>query len=110
MLSTARFQVWFKSCIFCRPPAVYPGVLNDVEATDKSIAAGGKDSVKNEYGVSDPYATGARKAINTKELMQKLQKIQSISLKVRHSFSYPFRFILWPHVANLSRCAPGIME
>jgi len=60
------------------------GVLNDVEATDKSIAAGGKDSVKNEYGVSDPYATpGARKAINTKELMQKLQKIQSISLKVK---------------------------
>ncbi len=33
--------------------------------------------------MSDPYATpGARKAINTKELMQKLQKIQSISLKV----------------------------
>jgi len=60
------------------------GVLNDVEATDKSIAAGVKDSVKNEYGVSDPYATpGARKAINTKELMQKLQKIQSISLKVK---------------------------
>jgi hypothetical protein len=54
-----------------------------VDATDKSIAAGGKDSVKNEFGVSDPYATaGARKAINTKELMQKLQKIQSISLKV----------------------------
>jgi hypothetical protein len=63
-------------------PAGYAGVLHDVEATDKSIAAGGKDSVKNEYGVSDPYATGARKAINTKELMQKLQKIQSISLKV----------------------------
>ncbi len=59
------------------------GVLNDVEATDKSIAAGGKNSVKNEYGVSDPYATGSRKAINTKELMQKLQKIQSISLKVK---------------------------
>ncbi len=59
-----------------------------MDATDKSIAAGGKDSVKNEYGVSDPYATpGARKAVNTKELMQKLQKIQSIALKVCSDFS-----------------------
>jgi len=34
------------------------GILNDIEATDKDIAAGGKNSVKGEYGVSDPYAIG----------------------------------------------------
>ena len=32
-----------------------PGVLHDVKATEKSIAAGGVDSVKDpETGVSDP--------------------------------------------------------
>merc|ERR1719409_1916174 len=35
----------------------YIGVLHDVKATEKSIAAGGRDSVKDEEsGVSDPYA------------------------------------------------------
>ena len=43
----------------------YIGVLHDVKATEKSIAAGGHDSVKDsETGVSDPYNTkyGAKKA------------------------------------------------
>ncbi len=58
------------------------GILHDVEATDKSIAAGGKNSVKGEFGVSDPYATpGARKA-SAAELVQKIDKIERISLKV----------------------------
>ena len=36
----------------------YIGVLHDVKATEKSIAAGGKDSVVDpETGVSDPYNT-----------------------------------------------------
>ena len=56
--------------------------MNDIEATDKDIAAGGKNSVKNEYGVSDPYASGAKKAISTTELMHKLEKLQSLSRKV----------------------------
>jgi hypothetical protein len=60
------------------------GILHDVEATDKSIAAGGKNSVKGEFGVSDPYATtpGARKA-TAAELVQKINRIESISLKVK---------------------------
>jgi hypothetical protein len=34
----------------------YIGVLHDIKATEKSIAAGGRDSVKDaETGVSDPY-------------------------------------------------------
>ena len=36
----------------------YQGVLNDVKATEKSIAAGGVDSVKDsKTGVSDPYVS-----------------------------------------------------
>ena len=58
--------------------------MNDVEATDKDIAAGGKNSVKNEYGVSDPYAIGggAKKAVDTAALMQRIRRIEAISLKV----------------------------
>ncbi len=63
------------------------GILHDVEATDKSIAAGGKNSVKGEFGVSDPYATpGARKA-TAAELMQKINRIQRISLRVTRDLS-----------------------
>ncbi len=67
-----------------RSPARRAGILHDVEATDKSIAAGGKNSVKGEFGVSDPYATtpGARKA-TAAELVQKINRIESISLKAR---------------------------
>eukprot|EP00277_Geminigera_cryophila_P043212 CAMPEP_0173075768 /NCGR_PEP_ID=MMETSP1102-20130122/11899_1 /TAXON_ID=49646 /ORGANISM="Geminigera sp., Strain Caron Lab Isolate" /LENGTH=486 /DNA_ID=CAMNT_0013945271 /DNA_START=186 /DNA_END=1646 /DNA_ORIENTATION=+ len=36
----------------------YIGVLHDVKATEKSVAAGGRDSVKDgETGVSDPHGT-----------------------------------------------------
>jgi len=59
------------------------GILHDVEATDKSIAAGGKNSVKGEYGVSDPYAIGAKKAVNTASLMEKIHRIEAISLRVK---------------------------
>ena len=47
------------------------------KAMDKDITPGGKNSGKNlnEYCVSDPNA----KTINTKDLMQKLQKIQGQS-------------------------------
>ncbi len=71
------------------------GILHDVEATDKSIAAGGKNSVKGEFGVSDPYATpGARKA-TAAELMQKIDRIQRISLRVTRDLSFTnFRFVL----------------
>ena len=57
--------------------------MNDIEATDKDIAAGGKNSVKNEYGVSDPYAIGAKKAVDTASLMEKIRRIEAISLKAR---------------------------
>ncbi len=35
----------------------YIGILHDVKATEKSIAAGGKDSVKNDNGISNPYVS-----------------------------------------------------
>ena len=36
----------------------YIGVLHDIQPTEKSIAAGGQESVKDpETGVSDPYTT-----------------------------------------------------
>jgi len=64
------------------------GVLNDQEASAQDIAAGGKNSVKNEFGVSDPYATGSKKAVpavSTAELKQKLQRLQALSGKVKQA-------------------------
>lgn len=50
----------------------YIGVLHDVKATEKSIAAGGKDSVVDpETGVSDPY--------NTEYKTEKTQELSSLS-------------------------------
>jgi len=57
------------------------GILHDVEATEKSIAAGGKNSEKGEFGVSDPYAI--KKAVQTQTLMQKISQIEKISLRVK---------------------------
>ena len=56
------------------------GVLHDVKATEKSIAAGGRDSVKDEEtGVSDPYNI---KKANTKAVLQaKVNKLKQLVLK-----------------------------
>jgi hypothetical protein len=64
------------------PPVTLPGVLHDVKASDKSIAAGGRDSVKDsETGVSDPYA---EQMTRTKaELQAKFAKLQSLALKTK---------------------------
>merc|ERR1719504_339259 len=59
----------------------YIGVLHDVKATEKSIAAGGRDSVKDEEsGVSDPYAI---KKASASELKAKIQKLQALALKTK---------------------------
>ena len=59
----------------------YIGVLHDVKATAKSIAAGGRDSVKDEEsGVSDPYAI---KKASASELKAKIQKLQALALKTK---------------------------
>jgi len=59
----------------------YLGVLHDVQATEKSIAAGGRDSVKDkESGVSDPYAT---KKASPAQLQAKLKKLQTLALKTK---------------------------
>ena len=76
-----------------RPPRVPTGILNDQNATAQDIAAGGKNSVKNQYGVSNPYAIAggtpppatpapATKALDTAALMDKIKRIEAISLKV----------------------------
>ena len=60
----------------------YIGVLHDVKATEKSIAAGGRDSVKDsETGVSDPYAEQMTKT--KAELHAKFAKLQSLALKTK---------------------------
>jgi len=58
------------------------GVLHDVKATEKSIAAGGRDSVKDaETGVSDPYNI---KKANTKAVLQaKVNKLKQLVLKTK---------------------------
>jgi len=58
------------------------GVLHDVKASEKSIAAGGKDSdIDPETGVSDPYAV---KMSKTKaELKAKFSKLQQLSATTR---------------------------
>merc|ERR1719253_2370126 len=59
----------------------YIGVLHDVKATAKSIAAGGRDSVKDEEsGVSDPYAD-QHKAISPQVLKAKVAELQALVLK-----------------------------
>jgi hypothetical protein len=60
----------------------YLGVLHDVKATEKSIAAGGRDSVKDaESGVSDPYAT--QKAPTPAQLQAKIKKLQNLALRTQ---------------------------
>ena len=54
------------------------GVLHDVKATGKSIAAGGRDSVVNpETGVSDPYNIKIAQA--KAQLMAKMAQLKQIS-------------------------------
>ena len=56
------------------------GVLHDIKATEKSIAAGGRDSIKDEEtGVSNPY--DIKKTISPQELKAKLGKLQELVLK-----------------------------
>ena len=64
------------------PRVAMPGVLHDVKASDKSIAAGGRDSVKDsETGVSDPYAEQMTKT--KAELHAKFAKLQSLALRTK---------------------------
>merc|ERR1711990_1064196 len=56
------------------------GVLHDVKATEKSFAAGGRDSVKDEEtGVSDPYNIKMAKAKS--ELEAKVRELKKVALK-----------------------------
>ena len=58
----------------------YIGVLHDVKATEKSFAAGGRDSVKDEEtGVSDPYNIKMAKAKS--ELEAKVRELKKVALK-----------------------------
>ena len=47
----------------------YIGILHDVKATEKSIAAGGRESVKNDKGISNPYESDATPAAATAATM-----------------------------------------
>merc|ERR1711966_554857 len=60
----------------------YIGVLHDVKATEKSFAAGGRDSVKDpETGVSDPY--NVKLAKTRAELKQKMNELNQVALKTK---------------------------
>ena len=59
------------------------GVLHDIKATEKSIAAGGRDSIRDEEtDVSDPYAD-QHKAISAADLKAKVAKLQELVLKTK---------------------------
>jgi len=60
----------------------YIGVLHDVKATEKSIAAGGRDSIKDEEtGVSD--INGEYKASTTAALKAKIAKLTELIQKTQ---------------------------
>jgi hypothetical protein len=60
----------------------YIGVLHDVKATEKSIQAGGRDSVKDpETGVSDPYASA--KAKDVAQLKAKFAELKQVAMKTK---------------------------
>merc|ERR1711966_469969 len=59
------------------------GVLHDVKATEKSIAAGGRDSIKDEEtGVSD-YMSDNYKAETRAQLKARIQKLTELIQKSR---------------------------
>ncbi|EKX41184.1 hypothetical protein GUITHDRAFT_112658 [Guillardia theta CCMP2712] len=60
------------------------GVLSDIKATDKSIAAGGRDSIKDpNTGVSDPYNMKEDVDKTRARLMQKrLEKLATTTLPI----------------------------
>eukprot|EP00802_Teleaulax_amphioxeia_P006724 Tamp_06729.p2 GENE.Tamp_06729~~Tamp_06729.p2 ORF type:complete len:372 (-),score=125.43 Tamp_06729:1530-2558(-) len=58
------------------------GVLHDVKATEKSIAAGGRDSVKDaESGVSDPYNIKMSRA--KAQLHEKVVQLKQLTLHTK---------------------------
>jgi len=58
------------------------GVLHDVKASEKSIAAGGRDStIDAETGVSDPYAEQMANAKS--QLQQKMKQLNDVALKTK---------------------------
>lgn len=63
----------------------YIGVLHDVKASEKSIAAGGRDSVKDESGTSNPYESDAPPAAamaqTTAELEDKINQLSALMSK-----------------------------
>jgi hypothetical protein len=81
------------ACVLTSTVLRRAGILHDVDATEKSIAAGGKNSVKGEFGVSNPYEIGGgsgrppsssnKQISDTSTLMEKINKIESISQKAR---------------------------
>ena len=81
-------------------------MLHDIKATEKSIAAGGRDSIKDEEtGVSNPY--DIKKTISPQELKAKLTKLQELVLKTNLP-GKPVSVSSWPcrkHVSILWRCA-----
>ena len=54
----------------------YIGVLHDVKASDRSKAAGGRDSVKGKKGVSNPYESDQHKATDTAQLSIDRTKVE----------------------------------
>jgi hypothetical protein len=78
------------------------GVLHDVKATEKSIAAGGRDSIKDEEtGVSDYY--GTYKAKNSRaELKAKIEKLTQLIEKSKTPGATQKLALLKAHTSKLA--------
>jgi hypothetical protein len=85
----------------------YLGVLHDVKATEKSIAAGGRDSIKDEEtGVSDYY--GEYKAKTRAELKEKIAKLTQLLEKQKLPGTTQKLALLKAHTSKLAVYAETI--
>jgi hypothetical protein len=92
----------------------YIGVLHDVKATEKSIAAGGRDSIKDsETGVSDTYGEAGKdyKAQTVAALKEKIAHLSELVQKNKTpgaAFSTQKLALLKAHTSKLAVYAETI--
>ena len=92
----------------------YIGVLHDVKATEKSIAAGGRDSIKDsETGVSDTYGEAGRdyKEQTVAALKEKIARLSELVQKNKTpgaAFSTQKLALLKAHTSKLAVYAETI--
>ncbi|EKX44423.1 hypothetical protein GUITHDRAFT_139678 [Guillardia theta CCMP2712] len=85
------------------------GVLHDVNATDRSIAAGGRDSIKDsETGVSDPYGKYLSKT--KAQLMAKINQLKQLAKQTGLSSTSLARITTLPVYSETEEVAKILRE